>query len=396
MADTRAGWQPGRLLRREGRRMLTQPGYAFLLFLAPLLAWGLLNGIVAEPQVRAVPFQVVDLDRTPASRDLAYRLGTSSTLDVRVQHQGTDAALAAVRESSAFGYLVIEHGFSEQLAYGLPQTVPAYVNQQSYMMGTLLGNELVRFIIERSLRETAALFMTQGELKEQAQARVVPIQTQRAVFGNQWLNYRSFLLGALQLHVWHVLVVLVTMVSVGHEFRDDSVNDWSRLSGGRLVPALLGKLLLPGVVLFSWVLLAHIHTLDALSLPWTDRLGTLAVVSLVVQLFYQAVALVVILLIRNLRRALSLAAVYTLPAFAFIGVTFPVAAMNPLARFWQELLPVGTLVRLQDSIVHMGGLLDTAITAVAPIFWVTLALLPPALWMLHSTLNQTDGEPHTP
>jgi len=392
MAEDRAGWQPGRLTRREIRRSLTQPGYAFLLFVAPLLAWVLLNGIVAEPQVRDVPFQVVDLDRTPASRDLAYRLGTSPTLDVQVQHQGTDAALEAVRSSSAFGYLVIEHGFSERLAHGQPQTVPAYVNQQSYMTGTLLGNELVRFIIERSLRETAGLFVTQGELPEQAQARVVPIQTQRAVFGNQWLNYQSFLLGALQLHVWHVLVVLVTLVAIGGDIRDGTAGDWWRLSGERLAPALLGKLLWPGTILFAWSLLAHIQTLSTLALPWADRLGPLAIASGAVQLFYQTVALLVIALLKNLRQALSMAAVYTLPAFAFIGVTFPVTDMNALARFWQQLLPIGTLVDLQDRVIHMNASFESVVAAVQPMFLVTLALLPPAWWLMQATLTEPESE----
>lgn len=386
----------GRLMRREALRILAQPGYAFLLFGAPVLAAVLLGGIVATPQIRDVPFQVVDLDRTPASRDLVSRLNASPTLDVQVQHQGTDTALKAVREQAAFGYLVIDHGFSERLKRGQSQTMPAYVNQQSYMMGTLLGNDLVRFIIERSLRETAGLFVTQGALKEEAQAHVVPIQTQRAVFGNQWLNYQSFLLGALQLHVWHVLVVLVTLVALGREFRDDTVSDWWHQANKRLAPALLGKLLWPSLILFSWAMLAQIGTLEALSLPWSGRLGPLAVASASVQLFYQAAAILLMALLRNLRQALSMAAVYTLPAFAFIGVTFPVTDMNPLARFWQELLPIGTLVRLQDQVVHMEASMTQVLASVRPIALATLALLPPALWMLHSTLNRPNREETSP
>lgn len=371
--------------------MLTQPGYAFLLFGAPLLAWILLTGIVAEPQVREVPFLVVDQDRTPASRDLAFRLDASPTLDVGVRHAGTDAALAAVRQQQTYGYLVIEHGFAERLAHGQSQTLPAYVNQQSYMMGTLLSNDLVRFVIERSLRETAGLFIAGGELKEQAQARVVPIQTRRAVVGNQWLNYRSFLLGSLQSHVWHVLVMVVTLVAVGGEFRDGTLTEWWRLSGERLMPALVGKLLWPTLILFGWGLLAQVHTLRVLALPWSGTLGPLAVAGLTVQLFYQTVALLVIGWVRNLRRALSIAAVYTLPAFAFIGVTFPVDNMNGPARLWQELLPIGTLMRIQDDVIHMGVSMPSVWEALQPVALATAALLFPALWMLLSRMDQPDA-----
>lgn len=371
-----------RVLRRELRTLVRQPSYLFLLFGAPALAAILLGGIVSTPVVQSVPFQVVDEDNSPASRDLAYRLNSSPTLDVSLVHAGSQAALVEVRAQRSFGYLVIPEGFAEQLQIGLPQQIPAYVNQQSYMVGTLLTNQLVRFVIESSLRETASQFVVHGQTKTQAKAQVVPISGERSVAGNQWLNYQSFLRASLHSHVWHVLLVLSTLYALGREFREGTTEDWWQASGERLGVALVGKLLPLTLVLLGWAAVFHLLALQALQLPWGWRLSRLMLLSTWVAAFYISVAVLVMALLHNLRKALSVAAIYTLPAFAFIGVTFPVTNMIGAARFWQSLLPVGSLIRWQDQVLHFDVSLITLWPQLWPLGLVTLLLWPPALLLL--------------
>ncbi|WP_108127388.1 ABC transporter permease [Saccharospirillum mangrovi] len=375
-----------RVLGRELITIVRQPSYLFLLFGAPALAWVLLGGIVSTPAVQAVPFAVVDEDNSPASRDLAYRLNSSPTLDVSVRHDGSQAALAEVRAQHSFGYLVIPHGFAEQLQSGLPQQIPAYVNQQSYMMGTLLTNQLVRFVIESSLHETASQFVVHGQTAEQARAQVVPISGERSVAGNQWLNYQSFLRASLHSHVWHVLLVLSTLYAVGREFREGSTGDWWYASDRHLGVALLGKLLPLVIVMLGWALCYHLAALQALNLPWGGRLWRLLALSAWVAAFYISASVLVMALLHNLRMALSVAAVYTLPAFAFIGVTFPVTSMGGVAHFWQSLLPVGSLIRWQDQVLHFNASLADLWPQLWPLGVVTLLFWPPAAVLLREKI----------
>ncbi len=260
------------------------------------------------------------------------------------------------------------------------------------MTGTLLNNQLVRLVIEQSIQETAGLFVVNGQMPEQAEARVVPIRTQRSVYGNSWLNYRSFLLAALQTHVWHVVVVLVTLVAVGREFRDGTLGPWWALSGGRLGRALLGKLALPSLTLLGWAAAIHLLALRELALPVGETLGLWLGAALATQLFYQSAALLALALLHNLRLALSAAAVYTLPAFAFIGVTFPVANMDAPARLWQSLLPVGALLRVQNGLLHNGWSGADVLAQCQPLALAAVLLALPALVLLRSKIHRPDVE----
>lgn len=371
-----------RVLRRELQQILTQPTYLLLLFGAPALAAILLAGVVSTPTVQAVPFAVVDEDNSPAGRDLAYRLDSSPTLAVQRRQDGTQAALAEVLAQRSFGYLVIPHGFGEQLQRGLPQQIPAYVNQQSYMMGTLLTNQLVRFVIESSLQETASQFVVHGQTVAQARAQVVPIRAERSVVGNQWLNYQSFLRTSLHSHVWHVLLVLTTLYAVGREFREGSTEAWWQTSGQRLGVALVGKLMPLTVVMLGWAAGYQITALQVLQLSWSGRLVALLALNLWVAAFYISLALLLMALLHNLRKALSVAAIYTLPAFAFIGVTFPVKNMIGPAQFWQSLLPVGQLIRWQDQVLHFNANLAELWPQLWPLGLATLLLWPPIVILL--------------
>ena len=66
----------------------------------------------------------------------------------------------------------------------------------------------------------------------------------------------------------------------------------------------------------------------------------------------------------SVRAASSAASFYAGAAFAFAGVTFPLAGMPPLARAWSQLLPLTHYLRLMTEI----GLKGTAWPLTAPDF----------------------------
>jgi len=53
-------------------------------------------------------------------------------------------------------------------------------------------------------------------------------------------------------------------------------------------------------------------------------------------------------------RAMSFAAAFTAPSFAFMGVTFPATDMNILAKIWRSLLPISHYIEAQISQASYG------------------------------------------
>jgi ABC-2 type transport system permease protein len=64
---------------------------------------------------------------------------------------------------------------------------------------------------------------------------------------------------------------------------------------------------------------------------------------------YQFIALFFFIFTFNYELTLSAASVYTSPAFAFLGITFPIYNMNEFALFWRDLLPISHYMELQIS-----------------------------------------------
>lgn len=61
----------------------------------------------------------------------------------------------------------------------------------------------------------------------------------------------------------------------------------------------------------------------------------------------QAMGLLLYLLLKDAARALSMAAAYTAPSFAFMGVTFPVTDMTVPAQIWRNFIPVSHYIDIQ-------------------------------------------------
>jgi ABC-2 type transport system permease protein len=70
---------------------------------------------------------------------------------------------------------------------------------------------------------------------------------------------------------------------------------------------------------------------------------------------YQSVALLLFVTGFDYARSLSLGAVYTAPAFAFLGITFPIYSMNDFALAWRDILPLSHYLQIQISQANYGA-----------------------------------------
>jgi ABC-2 type transport system permease protein len=93
-------------------------------------------------------------------------------------------------------------------------------------------------------------------------------------------------------------------------------------------------------------------------------------------LAYLAMGFAAVALTGNLRLATSLAAFYSVPAFAFAGLTFPTWGMPVAGQAWSSLLPLSHYLALmvdlalRGSPLHVAGHPLIALTAFATVPWV--------------------------
>ena len=118
-------------------------------------------------------------------------------------------------------------------------------------------------------------------------------------------------------------------------------------------------------------------------LGWQIR-GSWAILAAGVVLTAIATAVMAVFLyalVDDLPRSLSLAAAYTAPSFAFLGVTFPATDMPVPALLWRSLIPVCHYIDIQISQMSRAAPLDAVSPHLAALLFF-LALFPLAGLML--------------
>jgi len=152
------------------------------------------------------------------------------------------------------------------------------------------------------------------------------------------------------------------------------VPDWLAAAGGRLGPALLGKLLIPAAVFALHALLLFL--LFGVLLGW-PVLGSASAMLAGTALFitaYLALGAFIVAFSASLRAALSACAFVTAPAFAFAGQGFPLLSMPLGARIWAEALPLTHYLRLLNNTWIAGAPLRPSLGALAALLAFTLVL----------------------
>ncbi len=182
---------------------------------------------------------------------------------------------------------------------------------------------------------------------------ISPIGLQITPFFNTYKNYFLFLVSALLPSIWQIFIVIATIVSFGTLFKEKREKEFFGLSNitakiiGKMIPYTFVYTLMGALFLF------YIYGTLGWRFEGSFSLTLFGMFLTVVA--YQVIALLFFVTGFDYARALSLGAVYTAPAFAFLGVTFPIYNMNSFALFWRDILPISHYVELQISQANYGA-----------------------------------------
>jgi ABC-2 type transport system permease protein len=187
---------------------------------------------------------------------------------------------------------------------------------------------------------------------------------------NTYQNYFLFLVSALLPSIWQIFIVVSTLVSFGSMFKANKQREFFK--DKNIESAIVGKLL-PYTFAYLILGVAYLFYIYG-TLGWEFQ-GSFVVTifgMFLTVVAYQGVALLFFVTGFDYARSLSLGAVYTAPAFAFLGVTFPVLNMNSFALFWRDLLPIAHFVELQISQANYGAPISLEIGKVFTLFtfWI--------------------------
>ncbi len=329
-----------------------------LLFILPFLSFFIIVTIFQNRVSSELPLGVVDFDNSKLSRDITFAINSSPTLKVINFHTKKEA-FDALKSSKVYGLVVFKSGFFKDVATRKEPNLDVFVNSQYILIGKTIESALMEILLPFDVGIDVAKNMIKEKNILKAVSKSVPIRVENVVFFNKDKDYFLFLTSAILPSIWQIFIVVSVIVSFGSMYKEKKDKDF--FSNGFVVPKILGKLFVYFLVFTLWGVGFMFYIYSKNDYYFAGDIGVMIVAVVLTVVSYEAIGVFLFTTGFDYARSLSLAAVYTAPAFAFLGVTFPVYGMGDFALFFREMLPVSHFTELFIKVSNFGYGFDEAI-----------------------------------
>ncbi|NPA66367.1 MAG: ABC transporter permease [Epsilonproteobacteria bacterium] len=349
-----------------------------LLFLVPVFLFFLMIVIFSKGVLEEMPIAVVDLDNSQLSREVTFAIESTKTLHVKYKLSSAKEAKALLSEGKIYAMVVIPHDLYKQTLLKMQPRITAMINTQYLLIGKMILSTLSSAVMSVSAKIEVAQHLVEEQNTKTVLQKVAPISLQINSFFNTYQNYFYFLVLALVPSIWQIIVTVATVVAFGEMVKTGKDKEYFKEN---TIGKIIGKML-PYTFVYSLTLIFFLCYMFGVR-NWEFQGEWSVVVGAVVftTIAYQIVGLFLLSINFDYARALSLSAVYTAPAFAFLGITFPAYSMNDFALFWRDMLPISYFMEILISQANYGSDIMLTLPWIGSIILFFLLLIP--VWLLY-------------
>ena len=346
------------MIAREWRILGKDPWLFGLVTWLPPLLFFLIWLIMSAGIARNLPVGVVDLDNSSLSRALIRHYDATSALNTDTGFTDLLQGGAALRAGRIYALVVLPADLEKMTRLGRTVQVSAFVNSQFLLIARIINSALLQAHTSFTTKVEIAQNLGRGSMVvDLAVSRALPITTQITPLFNGGGNYAQFLVAAILPAVWQILMVAATVLALSGEQQRQGLQVWL---GAAPLRALLAKLLVLATLFSLHGLLFLWFMFILLDWPMHGNWTLLLLAQAMTVAASIAAASLFFFLTQDAARGLSLAAAYTAPGLAFMGVTFPVSDMPLGAQVWRSLLPISHYIEIQLAQVNSGAPLSLA------------------------------------
>lgn len=327
------------VVRRELRRIVRQPMYWVLMVVLPVVSFAFFAVIFERGVARNIPIAVLDEDHTTLSRKVTQMIDDTPTAMVSYEVQSMEEAQRLMREGRISAIVHIPAFFEKNILSNSQTHIECSVSGTNITVNGLLSKDLQTAVTTFQAGVQLQLLMKQGLTEKQAMAQIMPVRFVKHVLFNPYINYSYYLSPSFMPMMLLIFVVMVTVFTIGTELKHATAREWIDTANGSVGAALTGKILPVTVIMFLMSLVMLLIIFKVVGVPLNGSLTVILLGTLLFILSYQAIAVFIVSLLSNLRLSLSIGGGYSVLAFTFSGLTFPVMAMWPAMRYLSKLFP---------------------------------------------------------
>lgn len=352
----------------------------FVLFVPPIVQM-MIFGYAAVYEIKHVTTAVLDLDRTPASREFISRFTASRNFDVDFHLSREDEIPGLIDRSLVTIAIEIPSGFGRKLQRGETAQV------QVILDGT---NSNTALIATGYLNQIAARFAR--EYQQQRMERLAPglaalipeVNIEQRPWYNPELRSRWFFVPGIIGNLTLIMVVLLTAFSIVREREIGTLEQIMVTPIGR-AEFILGK-----TIPFFLIGLADVVLIAVVGTFWfaVPFRGSLAVLFLGTVLFLFSmlgVGLLISTVSATQQQAMVTSFFFNMPAVMFSGFGFPIRSMPEALQWLSAIDPLTYYLIILRSVYLKGAGLDV----LAPQMWALAGFATVTLLVSVSRFHKT-------
>lgn len=314
------------VIGRELRIMRNRPVYflgsvAVIAFCAIFYLTFFKDGLPNE-----LPIGVVDYDHSSLSRNLSRQL--DATQLGKVYHFDTfSEARLEMQRGNLTGILVLPEGLYSDVTASRQPEISYYLNGLYFVGGALAYKDLLTMINMYNGGVKREAFRLRGYNEGAIMNMIQPIKVDTHQIGNAYTNYGYYLTNILLPAVLEMIVILVLIYSLGTELKYGTSRHLLATSGGSIITALAGKLIVYTILFSAIGLILILLLYDWMHFPIYGSVWNMLIAIILMVIASEGVAIFILGCLPVPRLALSIGALYSILGFSMSGFTLPIEAL---------------------------------------------------------------------
>ena len=330
----------GEVSKREIRMLLKRPFYIFSTIVVMLFCCIFFTSLMHSGAPEKMPIAIVDMDQSTISRRVMHELEASSAVTIKRVTMDYASARVAMQQGQVYAILLIPEDFYAELASFKRPTLTFYVNNWYTLAGSTAYKQLFMLMNLASGAFQREILRKKGMPDDLIMKRVQPVSIDAHFVANPWSNYAVYLLAVILPGILGVIILMITIYSIGSELKWKTSREWLATGGDNFALSMVGKLL-PHTILYSILgISVNILMFRILDFPVNGSFLWLNVCMFMYVLAMEGLAICFIGLVPVLRDALSVGGLIGMLSFSLSGFTFPAMGMLNWAQGIIHIFPL--------------------------------------------------------
>ena len=340
------------VLKREWIRMISRKLYFGACIVLPLFSIFFMATIFGSGQMENIPVGVVDYDQTATSRSVIRTVSAVPTFKVTEYYIDDISARNATQKKQIYGYLVIPPNFEDNLLNGNGATLSYYYHYALLSVWSEVRGAFETVLQTLSLSPIVVEATALGINESLIESFLVPINTQSHPLYNPDLDYSVYLSNPFFFILFQVIILLVTVYSIGIEIKFKTGNIWLECTKKNMVIAVLGKILPYTAIFVIMGIFANYVMFGVMHIPFSCGFWPLNLTTVLFIIATQFLGVFLFSLFPAISIIISIVSMVGSLGATLSGVTFPAPFFFPIIYYLSFLFPVRHFIEINQNLLY--------------------------------------------